>query len=293
MILQDAFGCDVTMAQGGAPAAWDRMMRGFLAHSAETPVHLGAVLAADPGMVIAQACRGLFSLMLGRRELHAPARQALTLTGASAAARGATRRERLYVAALAFWLDGRPSLAAAAMEQVLSSWPQDALAMKISQTTRFMLGDQEGMRRSVERLLPAWAGITQRAAICMGATPSPGGGRRIRPAEAQGRLGLDLAPDDAWGLHAVAHVYDMTGRTGEGIAFLGANRRGWAHCNNFRYHVWWHLALMHLDRGETDRALGLYDAEVRGDRTDDYRDIANASSLLMRLELDGVCVGAR
>ena len=29
-------------------------------------------------------------------------------------------------------------------------------------------------------------------------------------AEQQGLKGLSLAPDDAWGLHAVAHVFDMT-----------------------------------------------------------------------------------
>ena len=32
---------------------------------------------------------------------------------------------------------------------------------------------------------------------------------------------------------------------------------------------------------------------MRADKTDDYRDIANASSLLMRLQLEGVCVGTR
>jgi hypothetical protein len=53
------------------------------------------------------------------------------------------------------------------------------------------------------------------------------------------------------------------------------------------------MALMHIDLGETDAALALYDAEVRRDRTDDYRDIANATSLLARLELEGVDVGAR
>ena len=66
-----------------------------------------------------------------------------------------------------------------------------------------------------------------------------------------------------------------------------------SHCNNFRYHVWWHKALLHMDKGEFDVALGLYDARIRADKTDDYRDISNATSLLMRLELEGVDVGPR
>jgi hypothetical protein len=48
-----------------------------------------------------------------------------------------------------------------------------------------------------------------------------------------------------------------------------------------------------MDRCEFDIALGLYDAQIRHDRTDDYRDIANATSLLMRLELEGIGVGKR
>jgi hypothetical protein len=78
-----------------------------------------------------------------------------------------------------------------------------------------------------------------------------------------------------------------------GIALIESHYAAWGQSNNFRYHVWWHKALLHLDRGELDVALTLYDAQIRADRSDDYRDIANATSLLMRLELEGVAVGAR
>ena len=94
-------------------------------------------------------------------------------------------------------------------------------------------------------------------------------------------------------LHAVAHVFDMTGRTREGVTWLANQPETWAHCNNFRYHVWWHLALFHLDHGEHAEVLRLYDTEIRGEQTDDYRDIANGASLLVRLELDGVDIGNR
>ncbi|MCV6585033.1 MAG: tetratricopeptide repeat protein, partial [Marinibacterium sp.] len=104
---------------------------------------------------------------------------------------------------------------------------------------------------------------------------------------------LWMAPDDAWGLHAVAHVHDMTGNARAGLDWLTGREAAWAHCNNFRYHVWWHKALMHLDLGQVDAVMDLYDREVRQDRTDDYRDISNGTSLLMRLELEGVDVGDR
>jgi hypothetical protein len=112
-------------------------------------------------------------------------------------------------------------------------------------------------------------------------------------AERTGLQGLQYATDDAWGLHAVAHVYDMTANPDAGIQLIEDNGAAWGHCNNFTYHVWWHKALLHLDRGELDVALALYDTKIRQDKTDDYRDIANATSLLMRLELEGMDVANR
>jgi hypothetical protein len=57
--------------------------------------------------------------------------------------------------------------------------------------------------------------------------------------------------------------------------------------------VWWHKALMHLDQGEIDAVFDLYETEIRRDKTDDFRDISNATSLLMRLELEGHDVANR
>jgi len=50
---------------------------------------------------------------------------------------------------------------------------------------------------------------------------------------------------------------------------------------------------MYLDQGDTETVLNLYDTKIRQDQTDDYRDISNATSLLSRLELEGVDVGQR
>ena len=51
--------------------------------------------------------------------------------------------------------------------------------------------------------------------------------------------------------------------------------------------------MLHLDRGEVDEVLALYDDKIRSEKTDDYRDFSNASSLLVRLELEGISTGNR
>ena len=291
MSCQDLFGCPISTGSAPAAAAWDAMALGFLAHGAQTPAHLGAALDADPDLAIAHAAKGLFSLMLGRRELLPVAAEA------HAAARAlvpASAREAGYVAALGDWLAGRPSAAAERMDAVLAREPRDALALKIGHAIRFILGDAGGMRASVEAALPALGEGHPAAGYALGchafALEETG---EYAAAEAAGRAGLELASDDAWGLHAVAHVHDMRGEAAAGLDWLSGREAAWAHCNNFRYHVWWHKALLLLDAGRTDEALALYDTAVRADRTDDYRDISNAASLLSRLELERVEVGQR
>ena len=291
---QDRFGCAIMTASPEAAAAWDAMAMAFLAHGAATPTHLGAALEADPGLAAAHAAKGLFSLLLGRRELTAVARDALAAARRAAAARPVSRREAHYVEALAEWLAGRPSGAVARMDAVLAREPHDALALKIGHAIRFVLGDGRGMRVALEAVLPAYGTDHPAHGYALGchafALEETG---EYAKAEARGRAGLDWAPDDAWGLHAVTHVHDMRGDAAVGLAWLEGRDAAWAHCNNFRYHVWWHKALMLLDLGRTEEALAVYDAEVRAERTDDYRDLSNAASLLMRLELEGVGVGDR
>ena len=290
MPYDDISGTPVHLPSAAALDAWNGVILGFLSHGRHTPKHLGAVLDAAPDFALGLAAKGLFSLMMGRAELIAPARAALTAAQRSPQP---DARSALWVKALDAWLQGHPSGAVAAMEAVLARYPQDTLSAKVSHAIRFMLGDARGMRASIEAVLPAHAGHALRgyALGCHAFALEETG--HYAEAERTGRAGLREAPDDAWGLHAVAHVHDMTARPDAGIALIEQNRAAWDHCNNFRAHVWWHMALLHLDRGESDRVLAIYDAEVRAERTDDYRDIANATSLLMRLELEGRDVGTR
>jgi tetratricopeptide (TPR) repeat protein len=273
---------------------WNSMILAFLSHGTATPTHLGHVLTTEPDFAIGHAARGLFSLMMGRAELVSVAQEAALVARRLASSQTLSFREGQWIRALELWLDGSPSGAVDAMEQILSRNPADTLSAKVSHGINFILGDHVAMRSSIERVLDAHGPDHPCGGYVLGchafALEETGAFER---AERTGREGLARASNDAWGLHAVAHVYDMTARPSLGIALIAQNSDAWEHCNNFRYHVWWHKALLHLDRGEIDVALGLYDAQIRADKTDDYRDIANATSLLTRLELEGVNVGRR
>jgi tetratricopeptide (TPR) repeat protein len=290
----DILGQKTPLGSAASLAHWNKLILAFLAHGATTPTHLGALLEAEPDFAMGHALKGLFCIMLGRSEMFETAREALHTAKAARAMRGPDVREEAFVTALDIWLNGSARGAIAAMEGLLKTSPADALALKISHAIRFILGDSAGMRRSIEAALPAYGPDHAAYGYVLGchAFTLEETGEYAR-AEAAGRKGIDHAPDDAWGLHAVAHVYDMTGNSKGGLNWLRGRESAWAHCNNFRYHVWWHKALMHLDQGEIGTVLELYDTEIRADKTDDYRDISNGTSMLMRLELEGVDVGTR
>lgn len=288
----DAYGQDTTLTSPEAIEPWNRTMRAFLSHCASTPAHLAETLKADPGFALAHAAKGFFMLLLGRRELRPAAQEAFET--ARAARGGLTPREQAYVDGLGLYLQGKMGPAADLLDAALRDHPRDALLVKLVHALRFVLGDARGMRASLEAVIGAYGADHAAAGYVNGcyafALEETG---EYLAAERRGRDALVIAQDDAWGLHAVAHVFDMTGRAAEGVAWISRQPQSWEHCNNFGYHVWWHLALFHLDRGEHQRVLELYDTEIRKDHTDDYRDISNGASLLARLELEGVDVGDR
>lgn len=293
-MTSDICNAPVSLKTPEALASWDNMVRAMLAHGTTTPQHLGAVLEAEPDFAMAYAAKGLFSLMMGRAEMWQIAEDARTAAHKARAAGPITQREEWWIIALDRWLADSPTGAVAAMENVLATYPQDTLSAKVSHSIRFILGDATGMRASIERVLPAHGPDHPLRGYVMGChafTLEETGD--YAAAEKSGRTGLIHTPDDAWGLHAVAHVHDMRAEPDAGIRLIEENAAAWDQSNNFRYHVWWHKALLHLDRGELDVCLALYDDQIRADKTDDYRDISNATSLLMRLELEGMDVGDR
>ncbi|CAH1669938.1 Tetratricopeptide repeat protein 38 family protein [Hyphomicrobiales bacterium] len=289
----DLSGDRITVSNDAARLAWNDMLEALMAHAAATPEHLARTLAADPDFALALSAKGLMLLSLARAEFVAPARDCLVKARASALLRPVTHREMMVIEALALWLDDAPRRAAERLETILLAHPFDVLALKLSHGIRFMLGDQAQMLATLNRFAPGFGESHPLAGFVHGCHAFALEERGFyTQAEHAGRRAVTLSPRDAWGRHAVAHVLEMTGRAEEGIAWLGDGRH-LAHANNLRFHIFWHLALFRLERGEAGEALRLYDEEIRAEPTDDYRDIANGASLLARLDYAGIDVGDR
>ena len=289
---KDRWGNPVTAAGAEAVRRLDDTLISYLALARDTGEHLKAALIADQAMAMAHVLKGYFFLLMGSGPLKA--RVPKSLESAEAAAKGATARERAHVGALRHWLADDAGKAVAAWEAILAEHPRDVLALRLAHHGYFYAGAAGDMRASLNRAMKSWDAGVPGYGFVLGmqafALEETG---ELLAAENVGRRAVDIDPDDPWAVHAVAHVMETADRHAEGIAWIKGLEPHWSKANNFRYHLVWHWALLHLDRGEADAALRLYDDSLWDPQSDEYLDLCNDASLLLRLEMLGADVGAR
>ena len=283
-----------------ACAALDRAIDALAAHHLDAGDHLRAARAADPLLVLADVIEGFGAVLLGRRDLWPHARACHARAQAQTDALGAPPRESALCAALGAAACGDPLACIEHLDAATREAPRDLLAVKLSHAMLFVVGDSEGMRRRAELAASAFvAGVPGRDRVLGMLAFALVETGELERAGRVGREATHLARGDAWAAHAVAHVMEMRGRVREGEAWLSQNEDILEGCHNFRGHVHWHHALFELALGRADAALHRYDVEVapylgRGEELGrDYRDLANASSLLFRMERQGIGVADR
>ena len=123
-MMHDICNSPASLSEQSQLDDWNGVVHGFLSHGKKTPVHLGALLEANPNFVMGHAARGLFMIMMGRKELLAVAHEAGKTANQKLREHGGNARERGWVDALNFWLDGKPTGAIAAMEAILQDAPK-------------------------------------------------------------------------------------------------------------------------------------------------------------------------
>ena len=74
---------------------------------------------------------------------------------------------------------------------------------------------------------------------------------------------LALRPTNAVAAHSVAHVFFETGDAASGGEFLDTWLKGFDRRAPYHVHLSWHQALFELAQGHYQRALALYEADIR------------------------------
>ena len=287
----DRLGLELTAASGEAARAFDETVWAYVGFAREPGVPLKRALQADPAMPMALCLQGYFMHLMGLPALVAKARSALD---SAKKISGLNPRERAHVAALAAWCDGELERTCELLDGILAEHPRDMLALKLANYLHFYTGRAAEVRDGPARALAAWderaPGYAHLLALHAFGLEECGD---YAAAERAGRRATELNPADPWAVHAVAHVMEMQDRGAEGAAWIEGLAPHWDAANFFRFHLWWHLALMRWGAGRADEALALYDARVWGEGSSENLSLTNDISLLARLELAGVDVGDR
>jgi tetratricopeptide (TPR) repeat protein len=286
---------DLALSTSNTRAAelFEGAIRQFNSYRGDLIGTLDAALAEDEGFVLAHLFKA-FALATTSEGRFLPAARDAVARAAQFAAH-ANPREHALLAAAQSLVTGDWHVASRQFDAVLREWPRDLLALQTAHLLDFYRGDALNLRNRVSRVLPAWSASLPGYSYVLGMHAfGLEECNQYAQAEATGRRALELEPTDGWAVHAVAHVMEMQGRIDEGIAWLTSRQGDWALADNaFAPHNWWHLALFHLDRGEFDVVLDLYDRHIDGPQADMLLVLIDCTAMLWRLHLEGVDVGGR
>ena len=291
-MYKDARGLPLTLSQPAALDPYERALLASRTFRGDPIAPLDEAIALDPTFAAAYAAKALILMTFFERRFATDALAALN--AADAALARATPREKALAFAARQLATGEWHAGTESLDRILVDHPADILALQVAHFMDFFRGDALNLRNRVSRVLPRWPKGAPGYSFVIGMHAFGLEECNQYPeAEAAGMRALALAPEDAWAVHAVTHVFEMQGRIGEGIAFLEERTSDWAtEDNGFAFHNWWHLALFHMDRGDFAAALAIYDRVLAGAHAMAVSRL-DATSLLWRLRLEGADVGRR
>jgi len=290
-MTQDAQGHQLSGATPTAIAAYDQAVRAFNLVHGDAIGLFDAARAAAPDFAMAHLGKAwVFSVandpgLRTRAELLVETARRLPLN----------EREAAHLAALTHLCRGARVAAVAVLDRHLMRYPFDLVAHQGAALTDGFLGRFHCVRDRSARALPLWSrdqpGYGTMLALHGFGLEEAGDYAR---AEDESRAAAELEPLSFWPHHTVAHVMEMTGRPEDGLGWMAAREALWSgpdHLN--QVHIWWHKALFHLELGQYDAALALYDGPIRATQRPVALSLTNASALLWRLDTLGVDIGER
>lgn len=288
----DCRGVPVSCPDRDAIDGLERAMEISLAFNGDAIAEIDRVLEAHPKFLMGHIFKAAWLTQAMETRIYSE--MVAAYERAAALAAGANDREMGHLAAVKAWIDGDFYGAVQIWEAVLVRYPRDLLALELVHLTDVLLGDVVGQRDCVARVFTLWDESVPGYEFVLGfySFGLEENGDFAR-AEELGRQSLAIRSGNPYAIHAVSHVMEMQGRQQGGIRFMEEQGRNWK-TTNFANHLWWHTALYHLDIGQDDRVLAIYDQHLRGSghEGDRYEEL-DASALLWRLKLLDIDTGGR
>ena len=244
-------------------------------------------IAEDPDFALPYIARArIHQMNMQGAEARAKAARARQL------AAGASERERRHVEITAATIEGQPRLAVSGAEQHLDECPRDALILSL------LLGafglyafsgraDHDAAKLAVCERHAGHYGEDWWFLSYLGWSHVEAGNLRV--GRALSERAISLRGENANAAHGLSHAMFEQGDMAAGQEFLARWLPAHDRLSFLHGHLWWHLALTALDAGDLDRALAIYEKQIKpADRPYPPLNIfTDGASLLWRLSLAG------
>jgi len=288
--LKDRRGAACSGASRHAIDLYDRALAEFQCYRFDPVSTVNGALAESPQFTMGHLLHAYLHLTSTEPPALAIARASIE----RAKQLPAGAREQRHIGAAESLAAGEYARACDRLDDILLEDPLDALALQVAHLYDFYRGDARSLRDRPARVLAQWSnGVPGYHAVlgmhAFGLEECGAYGR----AEERARRALELEPFDGWAHHAIAHCFEMQGRREDGLRLMAEREPYWTADSFFALHNWWHRALYHLGLDQVGEVLALYDAQIRGKRSQVVLELIDASAMLWRLMLRGVDVGAR
>ena len=292
MALRDQRNVELSTTSAAALAGYEKGVMQLGGYFRDPLATIDAVLTEEPDFVSGHIFRG--SLGLSAFERAGLPLVAEALEAGRKLVSSANDRELGHLAAQQAYLDGDFHRMNELYGKIVLDYPTDLLAVQLAHVSDFLLGQPRLLRDRLVHALPAWSPSFPGYGFALGMLAFGLEETNLfAQAEETGMRALEHERRDPWAVHAVTHVYEMNGRIDEGIKWLTSRRNDWAPNNGFAFHNFWHLALFHLENGETNEVLRLFDEHIWLDCSNVALELVDAAALLWRLHLRGVPIGSR
>lgn len=250
---------------------------------------------ADPDYVLGPLLQSRFKLSSHRLETSPELQASLKEMEDLANTQPVTDWEMKLVGVVKDFATGHCHKSLRILEEMVVDNPRDFFALRLAYMFALTLGDWAGIKSIMPKVLATWTPdmafygyIHGMYGFVLNEFKQP------KEAEKYTSKALNINPCDCWSTHATAHILVETNRAEEGIKFMEKNETKWTTGTFLLEHNYWHWALFHLDKGDYESVIGILDDYIISECCPGTSfALCDASSLLYRLEMEGVPTGKR
>lgn len=290
-MIKDLQGNSLSGATGKSADYYEQAVAAFNIYNGDPVGLIDSAIEESPDFTMAHIFKGYLFGLATEPALSEHARTIIN----PLKDRSLEDREASHLNALDLMLKGEWTAAAQTLDIHNSKYPLDIVALQAGHLMDFYRASSRNLRDRIARVLPHWSTEVSGYPIVLGmySFGLEESGDYAR-AEETGRKATQLQPLDCWTHHAVAHVLEMQGRVLDGVNWMTERQPYWSEADNFfKVHNWWHWALYHLELGQENEVLAIYDKHIRAGNSTVALELVDASAMLWRLHLAGIDTGDR